>query len=409
MMVMSPLARYGSASESTRSDTKKERESSMEDNTIHTRAITMWDFSWLERRWPGAGYENWDQALDDLKHRGYDAVRIDAYPHLVAENPQKTWTLNEVWNTQMWGSPDVINVRVQPELNQFLAKCRDRNIKVGLSSWFRQDTDKTLMKIDSPAKMAEIWIQTLDSIARDQLLDALMYVDLCNEWPGDIWCPFFTNDPPEQTWTYWHTDKSMNYMKESVEQVKASYPDIPVCYSFTGGQPSLYAEKDLTFFDLLDHHTWIAQINNGEYDKAVGYNYERFSPEGYKKLVQNSERVYRERKAYWHKLLTDEIHIVASSARKANLPLVTTECWGIVDFKDWPGLNWDIVKEMCELGVQTAAETGQWIAIATSNFCGPQFVGMWRDVEWHLRLTETIKSTPIHQGLLTEKIKNALT
>lgn len=24
---------------------------------ISPRAITMWDFSWLERRWPGAGYE----------------------------------------------------------------------------------------------------------------------------------------------------------------------------------------------------------------------------------------------------------------------------------------------------------------------------------------------------------------
>ena len=26
-------------------------------------AITTWDFSWAERRWPGAGYENWDRAL----------------------------------------------------------------------------------------------------------------------------------------------------------------------------------------------------------------------------------------------------------------------------------------------------------------------------------------------------------
>ncbi|MBN1791595.1 MAG: cellulase, partial [Bacteroidales bacterium] len=26
---------------------------------ISPRAITMWDFSWLERRWPGAGYEDW--------------------------------------------------------------------------------------------------------------------------------------------------------------------------------------------------------------------------------------------------------------------------------------------------------------------------------------------------------------
>ncbi len=46
--------------------------------TFRPRAITMWDFSWLERRWPGAGYEDWDQALDELAERGYDAVRIDA-------------------------------------------------------------------------------------------------------------------------------------------------------------------------------------------------------------------------------------------------------------------------------------------------------------------------------------------
>ncbi len=35
-------------------------------------AITMWDFSWLERRWPGAGYEDWDAALGELTDRGYE-------------------------------------------------------------------------------------------------------------------------------------------------------------------------------------------------------------------------------------------------------------------------------------------------------------------------------------------------
>ena len=39
----------------------------------------MWEFSWLERRWPGAGYEDWDQALSELVDRGYDAIRIDAF------------------------------------------------------------------------------------------------------------------------------------------------------------------------------------------------------------------------------------------------------------------------------------------------------------------------------------------
>lgn len=377
-------------------------------NNLKPLAITMWDFSWLERRWPGAGYEDWDKALDELTERGYNAVRIDAYPHLIAENPEKTWTLNEVWNTQMWGSPDVIKVRIQPELNQFIAKCRDRNIKVGLSTWFRRDEDMTLMKINSAAKMADIWIKTIDSIAKDNLLDTILYVDLCNEWPGDLWCPFFKNDPPELTWGYWHTDKSMHYMKESIELVRAAYPQLPFCYSFTGGKPVLYGEKDLSFFNLIEHHCWIAQLNNSEYSNAVGYNYERFSPEGYKNLVKNSERVYREKQDYWHELLKDEIQIIATAAKKANLPLITTECWGIVDFKDWPGLNWDIVKEMCAVGVKASAETGQWIAIATSNFAGPQFVGIWRDIEYHQQLTNIIKSSAINPNLLEQDIVKKL-
>ena len=33
----------------------------------------------------GAGYVDWDQVLDELSERGYNAIRIDAYPHLILE------------------------------------------------------------------------------------------------------------------------------------------------------------------------------------------------------------------------------------------------------------------------------------------------------------------------------------
>lgn len=59
----------------------------------HPLAITMWDFSWIERRWDGAGFADWDDALDQLVERGYDAVRIDAFPHLISAAPQKEWLL----------------------------------------------------------------------------------------------------------------------------------------------------------------------------------------------------------------------------------------------------------------------------------------------------------------------------
>lgn len=372
------------------------------------RAITMWDFSWIERRWPGAGYEDWDLILNQLVTRGYNAVRIDAFPHLVAENPTKEYTLLPVWDTQIWGSPDVNKVIIQPGLNQFIAKCKKRDIKVGLSCWYREDTEKVLMKITGPEKMADNWIKTLQSIEKDGLLDNILYVDLCNEWPGSHWTPYFKNDPPEKTWGFWHTAKSMKFMKDSIEIVRKAYPELPLCYSFVSGQPELYPKKDLSFFDLIEHHIWMAQLNDGEYDKAMGYKYERFSPEGYKSIVANHERVYNERPEYWRKLLVDGVQLVANSAKAARQPLITTECWGLVDFKDWPLLKWDIVKELCELGVRTAAASGQWVAIATSNFAGPQFPGMWNDVAYHKKLTSLIKKSAINSDLKDSKLARRL-
>ena len=38
-------------------------------------------------------------------------------------------------------------------------------------------------------------------------------------------------------------------------------------------------------------------------------------------------------------------------------------------------LEWDWLKDVCALGVETAASTGRWAAMATGNF---KYHGMWR-------------------------------
>lgn len=42
-------------------------ESPVPDKPPRPRCLTMWDFSWIERRWPGAGYEDWPMILDELR------------------------------------------------------------------------------------------------------------------------------------------------------------------------------------------------------------------------------------------------------------------------------------------------------------------------------------------------------
>lgn len=368
----------------------------LKDRLPHPLAITMWDFSWLERRWPGAGYEDWDLALDELQERGYDAVRIDAYPHLVAADPEREWELIPVWNQQAWGSPAVTRVTVQPALNQFIEKCAERGLKVGLSTWFREDRDSTRLKIESPEDLGRLWKTTLDSVAGAGLLEHILYVDLCNEWPVPLWVPFLTralgggdaSAQPARTSPDVH-----RWMEVSIALVRHAYPELDYCFSFTS-QYDTWRQEDVSFMDLLELHIWMAQWT--DFYERVGYRYQFFESTGYDYLARKGEALYRENPEHWKAGLRRGIEVAAEWSRVSGKPLITTECWSVVDYKDYPLLNWGWVKELCEYGVKEALATERWSALATSNFCGPQFVGMWRDAAWHRHLTDLI-----HNGSVT--------
>ena len=142
-------------------------------------AITMWEFSWIERRWPGAGYEDWDQALDELVERGYDAVRIDAFPHLIGVDPNGSFIIESDGQDGDWGAPgDVEVARPGPALVEFIGKCRDRGVMVGLSTWYKRDRDNVRMRIRNEADQARVWADTLRIVRDAGLLDAILYVDL---------------------------------------------------------------------------------------------------------------------------------------------------------------------------------------------------------------------------------------
>jgi len=353
-------------------------------------AITMWEFSWLERRWPGAGYEDWDVALSELKVRGYNAVRIDAFPHLIHKNPNEEFVINPHWNTQDWGSPAITKVTLQPYFTNFIKKCKEYGIKIGLSTWWRSDEEKSYNVITTPQKLGEVWLSVLDLIESHDLMDQIIYLDLSNEWPLVVWTPFKTDLEG------WHTKESSRWMSESIAVLKEKYPDIPYTFSFTGevNEASL-TKGDTSMLDFLEVHIWMVNGNNGEFYRETNYRYERFSNDGYKNLALKGEKLYREKENYWKDQLLRQIHWAAQWSRKVNKPLVTTECWGVIDYKDWPLLEWGWVKELCDLGTREAVKTGRWAAISTSNFCGPQFVGMWRDQSWHNELTELIRGKTI--------------
>jgi len=358
----------------------------------------MWDFSWLERRWPGAGYEDWDVALSELADRGYNAVRIDAYPHLISADPHRTWEILPSWNQTSWGAQSLIHIQILPALTEFMQAARRHGVKVALSTWYREDVDNTRMNIRTPADQARIWVDTLRHIEKAGLLDTILFVDLCNEFANTPASPYLyenlSDTPSSRT-----EPRIIDWMRESIEYCRAAYPDLAYTYSFCMEYAN-WREQDVTMLDLLEPHIWMANEVTSGYHKAINYNYERFDPIGFDNIVKNGRREYESRKEHYDTLLFNQIDEIADWSRASQLGLVTTECWALVDYKDWPGLEWDWIMDLNARAVEYAASTGRWLGISTSNFCGPQFIEMWRDVAWHRRLTDIIKTSSLDADIL---------
>jgi hypothetical protein len=158
--------------------------------------------------------------------------------------------------------------------------------------------------------------------------------------------------------------------------------------------------------DFLEIHVWMA--NYSDFYKKLNYNYERFDTKGYDRIQLNAESLYNSDKEYYQNSLKEGIRHIIDLSKSSNLPVITTECWGIVDYKDFPMLNWGWVKELCNIGVENATKSGRWVAIATSNFCGPQFKGMWNDIAYHTKLTSMIKSSTFDPSFNDLKIVKRL-
>lgn len=364
------------------------------------KAITMWDFSWLERRWPGAGFEDWDYVVSELVKRGYDAVRIDAYPHLLSKDPEDVWTLKPEWNQQDWGAPALTKVSdIRGNLTKFMRICQKYDVAVGLSAWFREDINNVRMEIKTPQDLANAWLSVLDAIREAGLEDTVLYVDVANEYPA--WCPFIYNDSEYRAahidgnndeWIIRTDSISKRWAKETLDILRSAYPQ----YDYTFSQADYYDSLDKldnSPFDFIEAHLWMTSYT--DFYKKIGYNFEHFSSTGYENVVKYAEDLYKSDADGWDSKLISGVKMLADWSRSENKPLITTECWGIVDYKDWPLLHWDWVKHLCEIAVKQAASEGRWLAMATSNFCGPQFHGMWRDVKWHQQLTDIIKNAKL--------------
>ena len=156
-------------------------------------AIAMWDYSWLLRHDKYGSFENWDAVLDGLVERGYNAIRMDCFPQLVAAGKdgkvqEEFFHIRETWKPAFWGNQFSMFSRPREGLVDFINKCTDRNIYIGLATWFMgHGTDRNL-EFEGVDGFVRAWDETLAFLNDNGLLKNVIYVDLLNEYP--LWHGF---------------------------------------------------------------------------------------------------------------------------------------------------------------------------------------------------------------------------
>lgn len=372
-------------------------------------AVTMWEFSWLVRRRGAENeYADWDRVLDELVERGYDCIRIDAFPHLVAAGAsgdrRDRFTILSQQKDFMWGNHDPVEVEPRPGLVEFMSKAADRSLVIGLSTWFNDDSTHRAADVCTPADYARIWHETLDLLRTEGLLDIVSWVDLCNEWPIGAWArgayPEIFGRPHDdiagalQPWTDRDCEAVVAYF-DAVGELRSEFPGLKYTFSFA---PIAWNVRrlDVSSFDIAEPHIWLASdveefMTSTEILAALS---ER--PGALERHIELVDELYWTRRDHWIAQLASKMDAWASWAQEHSLPLYTSEGWASVNYADLSlpsgRSSWDYVKDAGRAAVELAVEKG-WTGICTSNFSQPHFPGIWADVDWHRELTGLIHAS----------------
>jgi hypothetical protein len=385
-------------------------------------AIAMWDYTWLLRHHKQGDFENWDIVLDGLVERGYNAIRMDCFPQFVAADSkgniqEEFFHIRETWKPSYWGNQFSMHSRPRDGLIEFLAKCKEREIYIGLATWFMPHGTERNLEFNGIDDFVRAWDETLSFINDNDLLKNIIYVDLLNEYPlwhGFEWFKkemnqrsnektFKENNPdanvPDEVFMKRKNDRFtplqqefyQNFIDTVISKLKTKWPDL----KFFASQPGAtsWTQIDYSKFNAIDPHFWFA--HNGDFNSKTGVSginmfrsqKDRHFGEAYAKVI-----------AYWDKnkkeladWMEKRIKTAADLGKEYGIPVGNTEGWGAVFWQDHPLTGWEFIKYAAEVAADLAVKH-DYKFICTSNFTHPQFKGMWDDVKWHQQVTKIIKA-----------------
>lgn len=151
-------------------------------NSAQPLAMACWDLSWLlDRDTRHGAFASLEKVLDETQQRGFNALRLDPCPHLIA-CPENGVHLDRC-ELQAPGH-DPVEVKIRHSLQQLLQSAHERGLKVWFSSRFVDDSRARRSFVRRPEDFIAVWSDTLALVQEWGYLDDVAGVDFCHQFPA---------------------------------------------------------------------------------------------------------------------------------------------------------------------------------------------------------------------------------
>lgn len=362
--------------------------------------IAMWDFSWLNGHYPGGWAEDFDKVTDELIERKFNTVRIDAFPLVIHDVLSKGETAFLVPASPHlnWGQSDIDwKHDIVGELREFMTITKRKNLKVILSSWGIERSEKYADR----QNFWEAWELVLDILQKDGLLEHVVYVDFDQEFP--YFSPFNKEldrlskevavssasqaDAMEQAGAItgaWNRAQSAfvkEYFESTLAHFHQKYPSLRFTFSLTSFWDEVRAIEPKGL-DVLELHIWI----RGQLNEYTGFNKikkDRNPANDYRAYMAGIRQAMKQKESL-QQHMKQQLDTATSWANEIGVPLTTTEAWGPWWHMDHPDMEWQWLYDWCEYSMGLSGEYGFW-GSTPWNYSHPYWEN-WANVDWYRRV-----------------------
>lgn len=358
--------------------------------------IAMWDQAYMVRRNPGDPFRDWERCLEELKERGYNTIRIDAFPGVIdVKNPDYEFTWPDSSNTPFmpWCWFREYTGKPGKDLVEFINLANKKGLFLSLSSWWGDEKSLRVLPEDT-MQAAELWTGLLDFLERETGLENIVFVDLCNEIPGFL--PGYEKKlgelgklslAPVETgkWNINQKGFLKTTLDSSLKAVQQAFPKYRFTYSMNMNKQ--FEDVNLENLDVLDIHFFLTDsrwVNRTKFDEVTKNAFE--TDKNYREFSKRCREAVEAAGPMMRQLQRQQLKWASEFSQKIGAPLVTSEAWASWFYTDHPDLDWDWLNSWCENAVDDAIEYNLW-GITTFNYAEPHFSN-WKDVKWHLKLNE---------------------